>query len=279
MGQNTLNINGGLVQLEKPIVMSILNITDDSFYEASRLIAPQHALDIAALQMEQGATILDIGGYSSRPGAKDISVGEELDRILPVIELLSKSLPKAVLSVDTFRSVIAKKALESGAHIINDISAGEDPNMMETIAQFSCPYVIMHKKGTPQTMHINPTYNNVTLEVLNYLVNKTEQCKQLGIKDIIWDVGIGFGKTITHNFDLLDKLETFSNLSYPLLMGVSRKSLIWKTLNITPNESLNGTTALNMVCLMKGAKILRVHDVKEAMECITLYEKLNQFKG
>ncbi len=275
-----MNINGGLVQLEKPIVMSILNITDDSFYEASRLIAPQHALDIAALQMEQGATILDIGGYSSRPGAKDISVGEELDRILPVIELLSKSLPKAVLSVDTFRSVIAKKALESGAHIINDISAGdEDPNMMETIAQFSCPYVIMHKKGTPQTMHINPTYNNVTLEVLNYLVNKTEQCKQLGIKDIIWDVGIGFGKTITHNFDLLDKLETFSNLSYPLLMGVSRKSLIWKTLNITPNESLNGTTALNMVCLMKGAKILRVHDVKEAMECITLYEKLNQFKG
>jgi dihydropteroate synthase len=279
LGQNTLNINGGLVQLEKPIVMSILNITDDSFYEASRLIAPQHALDIAALQMEQGATILDIGGYSSRPGAKDISVGEELDRILPVIELLSKSLPKAVLSVDTFRSVIAKKALESGAHIINDISAGEDPNMMETIAQFSCPYVIMHKKGTPQTMHINPTYNNVTLEVLNYLVNKTEQCKQLGIKDIIWDVGIGFGKTITHNFDLLDKLETFSNLSYPLLMGVSRKSLIWRTLNITPNESLNGTTALNMVCLMKGAKILRVHDVKEAMECITLYEKLNQFKG
>lgn len=267
------------MQLEKPIVMSILNITDDSFYEASRLIAPQHALDIAALQMEQGATILDIGGYSSRPGAKDISVGEELDRILPVIELLSKSLPKAVLSVDTFRSVIAKKALESGAHIINDISAGEDPNMMETIAQFSCPYVIMHKKGTPQTMHINPTYNNVTLEVLNYLVNKTEQCKQLGIKDIIWDVGIGFGKTITHNFDLLDKLETFSNLSYPLLMGVSRKSLIWRTLNITPNESLNGTTALNMVCLMKGAKILRVHDVKEAMECITLYEKLNQFKG
>lgn len=268
------------MQLEKPIVMSILNITDDSFYEASRLIAPQHALDIAALQMEQGATILDIGGYSSRPGAKDISVGEELDRILPVIELLSKSLPKAVLSVDTFRSVIAKKALESGAHIINDISAGdEDPNMMETIAQFSCPYVIMHKKGTPQTMHINPTYNDVTLEVLNYLVNKTEQCKQLGIKDIIWDVGIGFGKTITHNFDLLDNLETFSNLGYPLLMGVSRKSLIWKTLNITPNESLNGTTALNMVSLMKGAKILRVHDVKEAMECITLYEKLNQFKG
>lgn len=275
-----MNINGGLVQLEKPIVMSILNITDDSFYEASRLIAPQHALDIAALQMEQGATILDIGGYSSRPGAKDISVGEELDRILPVIELLSKSLPKAVLSVDTFRSVIAKKALESGAHIINDISAGdEDPDMMETIAQFSCPYVIMHKKGTPQTMHINPTYNDVTLEVLNYLVNKTEQCKQLGIKDIIWDVGIGFGKTITHNFDLLDNLETFSNLGYPLLMGVSRKSLIWKTLNITPNESLNGTTALNMVSLMKGAKILRVHDVKEAMECITLYEKLNQFKG
>lgn len=268
------------MQLEKPIVMSILNITDDSFYEASRLIAPQHALDIAALQMEQGATILDIGGYSSRPGAKDISVGEELDRILPVIELLSKSLPKAVLSVDTFRSVIAKKALESGAHIINDISASdEDPNMMATIAQFSCPYVIMHKKGTPQTMHINPTYNNVTLEVLNYLVNKTEQCKQLGIKDIIWDVGIGFGKTITHNFDLLDNLETFSNLGYPLLMGVSRKSLIWKTLNTTPNDALNGTTALNMVCLMKGAKILRVHDVKEAMECITLYEKLNQFKG
>jgi dihydropteroate synthase len=277
LGRNTLNIKGKLFSLEEPVVMAILNITDDSFYEGSRFAEPQKALDAAALHIENGAAILDIGGYSSRPGAKDIAVNEELDRVLPVVELLHKSIPNAVLSIDTFRSTVAEKALEAGAHLINDISAGDDDvNMLEVIAKHNCPYVMMHKKGTPQNMHLQPEYQNVTLEVLQYLVKKTHDCRKLGIKDVIWDVGIGFGKTIAHNFTLLNELESFTHLGIPLLMGVSRKSLIWRTLNQSPEEALNGTTALNMVCLMKGANILRVHDVKEANECIELFGCLRQ---
>lgn len=277
MGRNTLNIRGKLFSLEAPVVMAILNITDDSFYEGSRFVESQQALDAAALQVEQGAAILDIGGYSSRPGAKDISINEEMDRVLPVVELFQKSLPRAILSIDTFRSAMAEKALEAGAHIINDISAGDDDNeMLGVIAKFSCPYIIMHKKGTPQNMHLKPAYKNVTQEVLQYLVFKTQACRELGIKDIIWDVGIGFGKTISHNFRLLNELDIFTQHNEPLLIGVSRKSLIWKTLKTTPDKALNGTTALNMLSLMKGAKILRVHDVVEGVECVTLFNRLSK---
>lgn len=277
MGHNTLNIKGNLISLEKPLVMAILNITDDSFYEGSRFVEPQKALDAAAYHLESGASFLDIGGYSSRPGAKDINVNEELDRILPVVELLQKSLPHAILSIDTFRSTVAEKALASGAHLINDISAGDDDElMMEIIAKHNCPYIIMHKKGTPQNMHQNPDYKNITIEVLQYLVNKTHECRKLGITDVIWDVGIGFGKTIKHNFQLLNELELFTQQDEPLLIGVSRKSLIWKTIKTSPKNALNGTTALHMACLIKGTKILRVHDVAEAMECISIYNELSK---
>jgi len=277
LGHNTLNIKGNLISLEKPLVMAILNITDDSFYEGSRFVEPQKALDAAAYHLESGASFLDIGGYSSRPGAKDINVNEELDRILPVVELLQKSLPHAILSIDTFRSTVAEKALASGAHLINDISAGDDDElMMEIIAKHNCPYIIMHKKGTPQNMHQNPDYKNITIEVLQYLVNKTHECRKLGITDVIWDVGIGFGKTIKHNFQLLNELELFTQQDEPLLIGVSRKSLIWKTIKTSPKNALNGTTALHMACLIKGTKILRVHDVAEAMECISIYNELSK---
>jgi dihydropteroate synthase len=277
LGHNTLNLKGNLISLEKPLVMAILNITDDSFYKESCFVEPQKALDAAAYHLERGASFLDIGGYSSRPGAKDINVNEELDRILPVVELLQKSLPHAILSIDTFRSTVAEKALASGAHLINDISAGDDDDlMMGIIAKHNCPYIIMHKKGTPQNMHHNPEYKNVTLEVLQYLVNKTHECRKLGIKDVIWDVGIGFGKTIAHNFQLLNELELFTQQDEPLLIGVSRKSLIWKTINSSSENALNGTTALHMACLMKGTKILRVHDAAEAMECISIYNELSK---
>ena len=277
MGLKTLNIQGRLLYLESPKVMAILNVTDDSFYSGSRLVEEQQVLDLAAFHIENGASILDIGGYSSRPGAKDISLNEELDRVIPIVELLNKTFATSILSVDTFRAEVADQALRAGAHMINDISSGDDDyNMMAVIAKHQVPYILMHKQGKPQNMHLNPQYKNVSQEVLQYLVRKTNECRKLGIKDIVWDVGIGFGKTIQHNYELLNELAIFTQFDEPVLIGLSRKSLIWKTLHLTPEEALNGTTALHMHALVKGVKILRVHDVKEAVECIILFENLTR---
>lgn len=255
--------------------MGILNITDDSFYAGSRFLETDHAADMAGTMLEEGASVLDLGGYSSRPGAKDISEQSELDRIIPAIETISKAFPKAIISVDTFRSKVAQLAVTAGASMINDISAGEDDSeMIPTAARLQIPYVAMHKKGTPQNMNLNPQYENVTLEVLRYLIQKSHQLQQAGIHDIIWDPGFGFGKTIQHNFDLMRHFEDLTIHGFPVLAGVSRKSMIWRTLNVQPEEALNGTTALHMLCLAKGASILRVHDVKEAVECVRLWRRM-----
>lgn len=252
--------------------MGILNITNDSFYAGSRFAEVEKAVEMAGKMLEEGATILDIGGYSSRPGALDIPQNEEADRVLPVIETLVKAFPDIILSVDTFRSGIASRAIKAGASIINDISSGDDdPEMIATVSALQVPYIAMHKKGKPQDMQDNPQYGNVALEVTQYLIQKSYELSKEGIRDIIWDPGFGFGKTIRHNYQLLNHFSDLTIYGYPVLAGLSRKSMIWKTLNQRPEDALNGSTALHMVSLMKNASILRVHDVKEAVECIQLY--------
>ncbi len=268
----TLNCKGRLLTLEQPVVMGILNITPDSFYGSSRV---QHAgeLVIKARQMiAEGATILDIGGQSSRPGSKPISAAEELQRVLPAIETVKQNFPETFISVDTFYAAVAKAAVQAGADIINDISAGEmDAAMIDTVASLKIPYIAMHMKGTPATMQQNPVYEDVTGEVLDYFIQKTEQCSKAGINDIILDPGFGFGKTIEHNLQLLKKLEVMQILKKPVMAGLSRKSTIYKILGVTAEEALNGTTVLNTIALTKGATILRVHDVKAAVEAIKLF--------
>jgi dihydropteroate synthase len=221
--------------------------------------------------LEEGATILDIGGQSTRPGAKDLATGQELQRVLPAIEEISKRFPGSFLSIDTYQSIVAKKAVEAGASIVNDISSGTlDPTMISTVASLGVPYVAMHMKGTPETMQQEAIYENVTLEVLDFFIQKTEECGQAGIKDIIIDPGFGFAKTIEHNFMLLKELHVFAMLQKLILVGLSRKATVYKTLGTTAEEALNGTTVLNTVALQNGANILRVHDVKEAVETIKL---------
>tara|TARA_R110002072_G_scaffold236749_2_gene394305 strand:- start:1379 stop:2200 length:822 start_codon:yes stop_codon:yes gene_type:complete len=271
----TLNCKGTLIDLSTPKVMGILNVTPDSFYDGGVLTDEKDILGQAEKMLSDGATFLDLGGYSSRPGAKDISISEELNRVIPAIELILKNFPETLISIDTFRSVIAKKAIESGAAIINDISAGElDEAMLPTVAQLQVPYVMMHMRGTPQTMQSLTDYENVTLGVLRYFSERIAEARALGINDIITDPGFGFAKTIAQNFELLSKLELFKNLNVPFLAGLSRKSMIYKTLNTTPHKALNGTTVLNSIALLKGASILRVHDVKEAVECVRLVESM-----
>lgn len=227
--------------------------------------------------LEEGAEMIDIGAYSSRPGAADISMQEETDRLLPVLQTLIREFPDLVISIDTFRSEVARMAVAEGAHIINDISGGElDAEMFRTVAELRVPYILMHMKGTPQTMQQQARYGNVVNEVLDYFAEKTGQLTGLGVKDIILDPGFGFAKTTEHNFHLLDKLETFKILDFPLLAGMSRKGMIWKTLEITPHEALNGTTVVNTIALMKGARILRVHDVKAAVEAVKIVSRLNR---
>lgn len=271
----TINCKGTLIDLSTPKVMGIINITPDSFYDGGVLKNKKTILIQAEKMLFEGATFLDLGGYSSRPGAKDISISEELNRVIPAIELILKNFPETLLSIDTFRSEIAKKAIESGAAIINDISAGMlDDAMLPTVAQLQVPYIMMHMRGTPQTMQSQTDYDNVTLDILHYFSERIAAARKLGINDIIADPGFGFAKKIEQNFELLNNLELFKRLETPLLAGFSRKSLIYKTLNITPQESLNGTTVLNSFALLKGVNILRVHDVKEAIECVELF---NQF--
>ncbi|NII85149.1 dihydropteroate synthase [Pedobacter sp. SG908] len=269
--RESLNIKGKLIDLSSPKVMGILNITPDSFYSNSRTKSIDEALTKAAQFLDEGATFIDIGGYSSRPGAKDISTSEEVDRLVPVVESLVKAFPEAVISIDTFRAKVAQETISAGAHIINDIAAGDmDEQMFETVAKLQVPYIIMHMQGTPQNMQQNPVYNNVLLDVIDYLAKKVAALKALHIHDVIIDPGFGFGKTIEHNYGLLKQMEAFKIFKLPVLVGFSRKGMIYKTLGTTAAEALNGTTVLNTIALQKGAGILRVHDVKEAVECVKL---------
>lgn len=273
--KKSINVKGKLIDLSSPKVMGILNVTPDSFYSNSRTKSIDEALQKTAQYLTDGATFIDIGGYSSRPGAKDISTEEELDRLIPVIEAITKQFPEAIISVDTFRAEVAEQTIKAGAHIINDIASGDmDSTMFETIARLQVPYIIMHMQGTPQNMQQNPVYSNVTLEVLDYLEKKIAALKALKIHDVIIDPGFGFGKTLDHNYQLLREMGAFKILKLPILVGFSRKGMIHKVLQTSAKEALNGTSVLNTIALQKEAGILRVHDVKEAVECVKLIERL-----
>jgi dihydropteroate synthase len=269
----TLNCNGRLLVADKPLVMGIINATPDSFYAGSRQLSVDGILQQAETMLTQGADILDIGGQSSRPGSSPVGEEEELKRVIKGIAAIRDHFPEAFISVDTYYAKVAKEAVAAGACIVNDISAGSmDTNMFATVASLHVPYVLMHMQGTPQTMQQSPHYENVTRDVLDFFITKIDLLKKKGITDIIVDPGFGFGKTITHNFELLRLLSVFKIIDHPLLLGISRKSTIYKTLGINAEDALNGTTVLNTIGLMNGANILRVHDVKEAKEAIRLVE-------
>jgi dihydropteroate synthase len=255
--------------------MGIINTTPDSFYDGGRKNTLSEIVSKAENMLFEGACFLDVGGYSSRPGADFVSETEELNRVLPAIKAIHDHFPKAIISIDTFRSTVAKEAVLAGASIINDISGGTmDDHMFETASNLQVPYIMMHMRGTPQTMSELTSYDSITRDLLLYFSNQLAKAKKIGINDIIADPGFGFAKTRQQNFELLNTLELFTNLDIPYLVGISRKSMIYKTLEVTSDEALNGTTVLNTVALMKGASILRVHDVKEAAECITLLQNL-----
>lgn len=271
----TLNSKGNLIDLSKPAVMAILNITPDSFYSQSRINTIDEALKRTATFIQEGAQFIDLGAYSSRPGANHVSEAEELERLIPIVEAIVKEFPNMLISIDTFRAKVAEAAILSGAHLINDISAGNlDEAMFDTVAKLQVPYIMMHMKGTPQNMQENPFYENISNEVLTYFIEKLSHLRTLGVKDIIIDPGFGFAKTIDHNYKLLQEMESLNILALPILVGFSRKSMLTKFLDIKSEEALNGTTVLNTISLQKGATILRVHDVKAAMECIKLSEKV-----
>ncbi len=262
--------------LNKPVVMGIVNTTPDSFFTESRHSGIEASLRKTEQMLEEGATFIDIGGYSTRPGADSVTVDEELKRTIPVIEAIANRFPEALLSIDTFRAIVAKTAIDSGAHLVNDISAGDgDSEMFQTVADLKVPYIIMHKKGDPATMHHNPEYENVVLEVMDYLAKKTAILKDMGVADIILDPGFGFGKNSDHNYRLFAALKDFQIIGLPLLIGVSRKKMIQGIIGRNANDSLNGTTVLHTLALMQGINILRVHDVKEAVECIKLVDAVN----
>jgi dihydropteroate synthase len=275
-----INVAGKLLDLSIPKVMGVINITPDSFYEGSRATEEKEILKAATGIIEDGADIVDIGGYSSRPGAADVPAEEEKKRVLTAICLINKEFPEIIISVDTFRSEIARKAVsECGAHIINDISGGEaDSNMFGVIQQLNVPYIMMHMQGMPGNMQDNPVYTDVVADILVWFSSKITRLQSAGVKDIIIDPGFGFGKTTGHNFEILHRLGDFSISGLPLLVGMSRKSMIWKTLGVSPEEALNGTTVLNTIALMKGADILRVHDVKEAVQVVRLMEMIKNTK-
>ncbi|MGD0711649.1 MAG: dihydropteroate synthase [Bacteroidales bacterium] len=277
--KRTLNCGGTLLSLERPLVMGILNFTPDSFYDGAKHKNTNDVLKHVSQMLEEGADIIDIGAVSTKPGAKEITTDDEKNKLIPILKIIKKDFPNTIISIDTYRSEIAKAAVDFGAHIINDISAGTfDKEMFKTISKIQVPYIIMHIQGTPLNMQENPVYNNVVKEVVFYLSVKVEELKRLGVNDIIIDPGFGFGKTVEHNYELLNNLEYFRIFELPLLVGFSRKSMINKVLNTTPSEALNGTTVLNTIALMNGANILRVHDVKEAVESVKIVEKLNLLK-
>lgn len=271
----TLRLKNQLISLQKPIVMGILNVTPDSFYEGSRIDTNKNILQKASQMLQEGATILDIGGYSTRPDAVDISIEEEIQRVVPTINFIKKEFPNALISIDTFRSEVARQAVEAGTDLINDVSGGTlDSQMFETVAALKVPYILMHMRGTPQTMKTLTHYENIIAEMITYFQNRIMTLKSFGVEEIILDLGFGFAKTIEQNYFLLKNLAVFEQLELPILAGLSRKSMIYKRLDIPVSEALNGTTILNTIAVQNGAKILRVHDVKEAMQTIQLLEYL-----
>jgi len=272
----TINCKGQLIDLATPKVMGILNVTPNSFFDGGKYKNDSEILSRVEKMLNDGATFIDIGAYSSKPSAEFVSEEEELQRIVPIVKLILEHFPETLISIDTFRSEVAKACIENGAAIINDISAGIlDDKMLETIAKYNVPYIMMHMRGTPQTMQTLTNYDNIFKEILFYFSERIAQARSLGINDLIVDPGFGFAKTLEQNYEVLQKMELFEMLELPLLAGFSRKSMIYKTLHSSAEEALNGTTVLNTIALTKGAKILRVHDVKEAMECVTLFNKIN----
>lgn len=270
-----MNIRGRLIDLSTPQVMGILNVTPDSFYDGNRYTNDDSILIQAEKLLSEGATFIDVGGYSSRPGAEDISDQEEIKRSVNAVKIITKKFPTALLSIDTFRSEVARQAILEGACMVNDISAGDqDQNMFATVASLKVPYIVMHMRGTPQTMKTLTQYENLIKEITSDIQQKISMLEVLGIKDLLIDPGFGFAKTATQNFQILEHLDYLKVLNKPIVAGLSRKSMIWKTLGIKADEALNGTSALNMAALMKGATILRVHDVKEAIEVVRLYTSL-----
>lgn len=269
----TLNCKGKLVSVARPLVMGILNITPDSFYDGGRYKSADEALARASQMIEEGADIIDLGGVSTRPGAGEVSTDQEIDRIVPVLKAILAEHPDTIVSVDTFRSEVARVAIHEGAAIINDISGGTmDPLMFETVASLRVPYILTHLQGTPSNMQHDPQYQNVTHEVIGWLAERVMQLRELGVNDILIDPGFGFGKTVSHNYTMMRELEFFSILQLPLLVGISRKSMIYKPLNIMPEESLTGSVALHYQALAKGASILRVHDIRAARQTIHIFE-------
>lgn len=270
-----INCKGQLLDLTTPKVMGILNLTPDSFYDGGKYSTPKTVLAQTEKMLKEGATFIDVGAYSSRPDAPHITEEEELNRIVPIIELLVKEFPEILLSIDTFRSKVAQETVNAGAAIINDISGGSlDKQMFETAAKLQVPYILMHMKGTPQTMKNENNYEHMLQEIIFYFSEKVAQLRELKLNDIIIDPGFGFAKDTAQNFELMNHLSELNALELPMLVGISRKSMIYKTLDLQPQEALNGTTFLNTVSLLAGTKILRVHDVKEAVECVKLYEQL-----
>lgn len=276
--KQSLNIGGNLIHINSPLIMGILNLTPDSFYSGSRLASRDAIIRRTEKHLSEGADIIDIGGYSSRPGAEHIPEEEERNRIIPALRVIRQHFPDTIISLDTFRASIAQEMVNDyGVNIINDISAGNlDQNMFATIAHLNVPYIMMHMKGTPQDMQQKAQYDNILRDMIGYFSSKLEELNQWGVKDIIIDPGFGFGKTIEHNFYILKHLNLFRYFELPIMVGLSRKSMIFKTLRTSPEEALNGTTALNTLALTKGAHILRVHDVKETQEVIQLMKKYDQ---
>ncbi len=274
--QRTLNCRGRLLSLESPVVMGVLNVTPDSFYDGGRYRGRDQVLRQAEKMLREGAALVDVGGMSSRPGADDVPEAEELRRVVPAIAAIGEAFPEALISVDTIRPAVAREAVAAGAHLINDISAGAlAEDMYGTVAALGVPYCLMHMQGTPGTMQRSPHYEDVVQEVLDFFIREVGKLRELGVVDIVIDPGFGFGKTLDHNYRLLKNMHVFRMLDLPVLAGLSRKSMIYRLLGTTPEEALNGTTALHMIALQQGAVILRVHDVRQAVEAIRLWEQLN----
>jgi len=272
----TINCKGQLIDLTKPKVMGILNLTPNSFFDGGKYINEAEIIAQVEKMLSEGATFIDIGAYSSKPNAEFVSVEEEMARIVPIVELLVQQFPQILISIDTFRSEVAEACILKGAALINDIAAGKlDDTMLNTVAKYNVPYIMMHMRGNPQTMQSLTEYQDVVKEMILYFSERIVAARSLGINDLIIDPGFGFAKTVEQNYEVLQKMELFQQLDLPILAGISRKSMIYKVLNCNASESLNGTTVLNTVSLLKGANILRVHDVKEAVECVTLFNAIN----
>ena len=272
----TIKIKGELINFSVPKIMGILNVTPDSFYDGGKYNSEKKILDQVEKMISSGADIIDVGGYSSRPGAKEISIENELSRVIPIIQLISKRFPNIIISIDTFRSKVANQAVNSGAHMINDISGGNlDSNMFKTVSKLDVPYILMHMRGSPKNMMNNTNYDDILNEIKNYFSERISKAKLDGVNDIIIDPGFGFSKTKEQNYKLMNRLEFLKEFKTPIIVGISRKSMIYKTLDTTPDKALNGSTILHTISLLKGANILRTHDVLEAVECVKIIRQLN----